>query len=123
MMGRVGTWLFQSREAAQRGWMHIGLALLLILPQPAATARIVLSEITSIPENLETRPSEELLGGHHHSTETPRCRLCTYLPVRHSTGNSRASAGAAIATSNDNPRSPFERLRRDQLGSGVRAIC
>lgn len=123
MMGRLETLLREMCTVARNGCLHIGLTLLLVMPQPAATARLFLSENVSIPETLEQRPSEELLSGHHHATEAPRCRRCIYLPVPRTPGHVRAAARALLETLNEVSTNPFANLRRDQHGAGVRSIC
>ena len=110
-------------RAACCGCVHIGLALLLILPQPAAAARLMFSAANPISENLENRPSEEWHSEQRSAAEAPRCQRCVYLPVRHSHRDMRAIAQARVATALKPRSTPFPGQRRDQLGAGVKANC
>lgn len=123
MMGRCESSFRRWCMRVRTGFLHVGLTLLLIMPQPAATASLVLRTAGSIPENLETRPSEEHLHQRQQAAEAPRCRRCIYLPVRRWPGDLRAVTQARVATSIEFCALPYPDQRRDQLGAGVRSIC
>lgn len=101
--------------------LHIGLALLLVLPQPATA--LFLSGVTANPENLESRPSEECVGGHFCATPAVRCDRRVFVPLRRSTP-------CPALTPSTRPSSSFGigfirhfGRRCDQQGAGIRCLC